>query len=271
MSMMATQTTSLTIIYSALYLGAGQTKYQSFASVAFVRGIHQWSVISPHKWPAIRKMFPFDDVIMYRDAQADGRIMLRQWERLFWVKFYQRHDGLMPYEHKHDLKRIHSSNNSIVNFTVICWKKWFQLDGQLTCITTTSHMSRIDIMYPVSAHARATWTRAMGKASENRRAFDGNETEYTACVVVAGRRTRKEILRHQRSTQTVPIWRQIQKNDWTLLPTIGYMNDFVFQWQVSDAHTIQYKNPYGFQYNDDVLRLAYLYNGISFDDKTTSL
>ena len=27
-------------------------------------GIHRWLVNSPHKWPVMRKMFPFDDVIM---------------------------------------------------------------------------------------------------------------------------------------------------------------------------------------------------------------
>ena len=35
------------------------------ASPAFVRGIHRWPVNSPHKWPVTRKMFPFDDVIMF--------------------------------------------------------------------------------------------------------------------------------------------------------------------------------------------------------------
>ena len=39
-------------------------KHQSSASLAFVRGIHRGPVNSPHKWPATRKMFPFDDVIM---------------------------------------------------------------------------------------------------------------------------------------------------------------------------------------------------------------
>ena len=39
-------------------------KHQSSASLAFVRGIHRRPVNSPHKWPATRKMFPFDDVIM---------------------------------------------------------------------------------------------------------------------------------------------------------------------------------------------------------------
>ena len=42
--------------------------HQSFASLAFVRGIHQWPVNSPHKGPVTRKMFPFDDVIMYRNC-----------------------------------------------------------------------------------------------------------------------------------------------------------------------------------------------------------
>ena len=46
------------------YFGADQRKQQSFASLAFVRGIHRWSVNSPHKGPVTWKMFPFDDVTM---------------------------------------------------------------------------------------------------------------------------------------------------------------------------------------------------------------
>ena len=42
-----------------------QRKHQSSASLAFVWGIHRWPVNSPHKWPVTRKMFPFDDVIMF--------------------------------------------------------------------------------------------------------------------------------------------------------------------------------------------------------------
>ena len=38
---MASQITSLTIIYSTDYSGADQRKYQSSASLASVRGIHQ--------------------------------------------------------------------------------------------------------------------------------------------------------------------------------------------------------------------------------------
>ena len=64
MDTMASQITSLTIVYSTVYSDADQRKYQSSASLAFVRGIHRRPVNSPHKWPVTRKMFPFDDVIM---------------------------------------------------------------------------------------------------------------------------------------------------------------------------------------------------------------
>ena len=60
----ASQITSLTIVYSTVYSGVDQGKHQSSASLAFVWGIHRWPVNSPHKWPVTRKMFPFDDVIM---------------------------------------------------------------------------------------------------------------------------------------------------------------------------------------------------------------
>ena len=40
-------------------------KHHRFASLAFVWGIHRRPVNSPHKLPVTRKMFPFDDVIMY--------------------------------------------------------------------------------------------------------------------------------------------------------------------------------------------------------------
>ena len=67
---MASQITSLTIVYSTIYSGADQRKHQSSPSLAFVWGIHRWPVNSPHKEPVTRKMFPFDDVIMrYRSAQ----------------------------------------------------------------------------------------------------------------------------------------------------------------------------------------------------------
>ena len=65
MGAMASQITSLTIVYSTVYSDADKRKHQSSASLAFVRGIHRWPVNSLHKWPVTRKMFPIDDVIMF--------------------------------------------------------------------------------------------------------------------------------------------------------------------------------------------------------------
>ena len=64
MGAMASQITSLTIVYSSVYSGADQRKHQSSVSLVFVRGIHRSSVHSPHKGPVTRKKFPFDEVIM---------------------------------------------------------------------------------------------------------------------------------------------------------------------------------------------------------------
>ena len=73
MSAMASQITSLSIVYSTVY--SNQRKHQSSASLAFVRVIHQSPVNSPHKGPVTRKMFPLDDVIM--------RFLKAMWTNLF--------------------------------------------------------------------------------------------------------------------------------------------------------------------------------------------
>ena len=62
MGAIASQITSLTIVYSTVHSGPHQRKHQSSAPLAFVRGIHRRPVNSPRKW----KMFQFDDVIMYK-------------------------------------------------------------------------------------------------------------------------------------------------------------------------------------------------------------
>ena len=64
METIASQITSLTIVYSTVS-DADQRKHQSYASLAFVRGIQRLPVNSPHKGPVTQKMFPFDDVIMF--------------------------------------------------------------------------------------------------------------------------------------------------------------------------------------------------------------
>ena len=70
----AYQITSLTSVYSTVYSGADQRNHQSSAPLAFVWGIHRWTVNSPYKGPVMRKMVPFDDVIM----MARKRLPLRR-------------------------------------------------------------------------------------------------------------------------------------------------------------------------------------------------
>ena len=70
MGAVASQITSLTIVYSTVYSDADQRKHQSSTSLAFVRGIHRGPVNSPHKRPVTRQMFSFDYVIMLDEINA---------------------------------------------------------------------------------------------------------------------------------------------------------------------------------------------------------
>ena len=69
MSAMASQITGGSIICSiicgTICSGADQRKHQNSALLAFVRGIHRWPMVSPHKGLVTQKMFPFDDIMIY--------------------------------------------------------------------------------------------------------------------------------------------------------------------------------------------------------------
>ena len=77
------------------YSDADQRKHQSSASLAFVWGIHRGPVNFPHKWPVTRKMFPFDDVIMWFrqydiwpfQCQAGTYNTIDSWHGSFRAKF----------------------------------------------------------------------------------------------------------------------------------------------------------------------------------------
>ena len=64
MSTIRYQIIGVSKVCSTIGSGADQRKHQNSASLAFVRGIHRWPVDSPHKWPVMQKMSPFDDVII---------------------------------------------------------------------------------------------------------------------------------------------------------------------------------------------------------------
>ena len=77
-SVMVSQITSVSIVYSTVCSGANQRKHQSSASLALVREIHWWPANSPHKRPVTRKIFPLNDVIIYLEEQA-----LCYWDRVY--------------------------------------------------------------------------------------------------------------------------------------------------------------------------------------------
>ena len=64
MTTIASQITSLTIVYSTVYSDADQRKTSKLRVTGLCVGNSPGPVNSPHKGPVTRKMFPFDDVIM---------------------------------------------------------------------------------------------------------------------------------------------------------------------------------------------------------------
>ena len=88
MCTIASQISSLIIVYSIVYSDADQRKHQSSASLPFVRGIHRGPVNSSHKWPVTQKMFPFDDAIMFREKHKNS-------------KFNQHHSCWWPGDESH--------------------------------------------------------------------------------------------------------------------------------------------------------------------------
>ena len=79
MSAMASQITSIAIVYSIVYRGIDHRKHQSSASLAFVREIHRWPVISPHKGPVTRKMSLCSYIFPSTRAEQPCRMWICRW------------------------------------------------------------------------------------------------------------------------------------------------------------------------------------------------
>ena len=124
MGAIASQITSLTIVYSAVYSDADQNKHQSSASLAFVRGIHRGPVNSPHKWPVTRKMFPLDDVIMsvltcVNTIHLWPDSMVHQWEHALATQSQYMMGNATRYQY---LDRSYSSSRhmSLIGSKMLC-------------------------------------------------------------------------------------------------------------------------------------------------------
>ena len=72
---MASEITSLTIVYSTVYSRRRSKKTSKLRVTGLCAGIHRWPVNSPHKGPVTRKLFPFDDVIMRSKYPGHGCVL----------------------------------------------------------------------------------------------------------------------------------------------------------------------------------------------------
>ena len=111
MSAIASQITSITIVYSTVCSGADQRKHQSSASLAFVTVLHRWPVNSPHKGPVIRKNFPFDDVILTTGAIYMISTMICEWWS--WLQCHNKYVVLYCVPRANDPGELDQSNG--------CW------------------------------------------------------------------------------------------------------------------------------------------------------
>ena len=92
MGVMASQITSLTIVFIIIYSGADQRKHQSSASLAFVGNSPGIGEI-PHKWPVTRKMFQFDDIIIAKtNTLAELRHVIKDH---VWQHQYHHHNSII--------------------------------------------------------------------------------------------------------------------------------------------------------------------------------
>ena len=144
MSPMASQITSLTIVYSTVYSGADQRKHQSSASLAFVRGIHRWPVNSPTKGQWRGKCFH----LMTSSCDDSPWFLFASWFVLPALPLnyaLSSENELVPQER---IKTIFSQNKPISN------KKW----AWKWCLQKSGHLSRPvrHTLYPLKyAHGLA--------------------------------------------------------------------------------------------------------------------
>ena len=131
MTTMASQITSVTVVYSTVYSDADQRKHQSSASLAFVWGFHRDRWIPRTKGQLRGKMFPFDDVIMnffgwycyimkYLGKQLPHEHDIQfnfQW------RFPQNHfcpyceQTISFFSHKQYVRLLHPNNNRSLSFS----------------------------------------------------------------------------------------------------------------------------------------------------------
>ena len=110
---MASQITSLTIVYSPVCSDTDQRKHQSSVSLAFVRGIHRRPVFPRTKRPVTRKMFPFDDVFMQCSLACS-------WPSQFFAWPNSKNAHRAPSE----CSASSLANQILQQYGVVCWRSY---------------------------------------------------------------------------------------------------------------------------------------------------
>ena len=130
----ASQITGVSVVCSTVGSGADQRKHQNSASLAFVRGIHRWPVNSPHKGPVTRKMFPFEDVIMY------GYVKSSQWiyTHIIWDHFTGTGEIIrLPQDQWNDTERIMVKYRADSRFAPSQWETALLCSGVSLSLSAT--------------------------------------------------------------------------------------------------------------------------------------
>ena len=138
MGSMASLITSITSVYSTIHSCADKTKRQSSALLAFVRGIHRRPGNSPRKWPVTRKMFPFDDVIMYTEIIFLSALIVFQltchWCLFLYVKLIQSLHSCMW-----KILIGRAWNHCLTQFFTVYWQQYASLGLYSLCGRTSYH------------------------------------------------------------------------------------------------------------------------------------
>ena len=157
LSAMASQITAVTIVYSTLCSGTDQTKHQSFATLAFLRGIHRWTVNSLHKGPVTRNMVPFDDVIMQKNHKSGWTHALEgqdrighDWQSRVTLKHVKLSPNACPIEYTiQNSESVDYTNATSYNHWIICCPWQIRMDLNVIYLFNT-----IDINYGMRCMSR---------------------------------------------------------------------------------------------------------------------
>ena len=125
MGAMASQITSLTIVYSTVCSGADQRKTSKLRVTGLCEGNSSVTGEFPHKGPVTRKMFSFDDVIMESTLEQTTSIVtlgnitvvIVQRAHIWWMDFRVRYWTIL---HCHSDASRRPNTRCFVDLSIIC-------------------------------------------------------------------------------------------------------------------------------------------------------